>query len=102
MKNLTLSLSLLAGAALTIPSLAMAVEQPMVQTATADTTMQTEAGSMDNGLQTETEEFNNMSDAESMNDMAQTDDGSMDDMAQADAESDGTVEVEEETAQPYL
>ena len=93
MKNLTLSLSLLAGAALTIPSLAMAVEQPMVQTATADTTMQTEAGSMDNGLQAETEEFNNMS---------QADDEGMDDMAQADAEIDGTVEVEEETAQPSL
>jgi hypothetical protein len=93
MKNLTLSLSLLAGAALTIPSLAMAVEQPMVQTATADTTMQTEAGSMDNGLQAETEEFNNMS---------QADDEGMDDMAQADSEIDGNVEVEEETAQPSL
>ena len=93
MKNLTLSLSLLAGAALTIPSLAMAVEQPMVQTATADTTMQTEAGSMDNGLQAETEEFNNMS---------QADDEGMDDMAQADSEIDGNVEIEEETAQPSL
>ncbi|MBH0097466.1 hypothetical protein I6E61_13825 [Psychrobacter sp. NZS113] len=93
MKKLTLSLSLLAGAALTIPSLAMAVEQPMVQTATADTTMQTEAGSMDNGLQAETEEFNNMS---------QADDEGMDDMAQADSEIDGNVEVEEETAQPSL
>ena len=93
MKNLTLSLSLLAGAALTIPSLAMAVEQPMVQTATADTTMQTEAGSMDSGLQAETEEFNNMS---------QADDEGMDDMAQADSEIDGNVEVEEETAQPSL
>ncbi|WP_350561958.1 hypothetical protein [Psychrobacter sp. CAL346-MNA-CIBAN-0220] len=54
MKNRTLPLSLLIGAALTIPSLAMAAPtntMPVnMQTATADNTLQTEVKSADGGL----------------------------------------------------
>ena len=54
MKNRTLPLSLLIGAALTIPSLAMAAPTKIMpvnmQTATADNTLQTEVKSTDGGL----------------------------------------------------
>lgn len=102
MKNLTLPLSLLVGAALTIPSLAMAVESADMQTETANSAMEAEVAGADNTLQTEAESDDVYQSEVESDDMAE--DESADDVSEAEDDIDGTVDetvVEEEVAQPY-
>ncbi|MBE0442020.1 MAG: hypothetical protein ACTH7W_04385 [Psychrobacter sp.] len=87
MKNLTLSLSLLVGAALTIPSLAVAGESAEMQT--PDTTMQAEVDSPDSVLESQGE-----------SEAVYPTDGASVDTTEAETDSSETV-MEKEPAQPY-